>query len=402
MKYKDIYWKVIVLIPVSSLMLGALAWLKYGIDIPWFDDWRGYMDGNIHSLSPVYLFRAVNDTLAPVGFALDALAQRYLNGNSIAYQLISMLCVLGGIAWLQWVLLMRSLGDKLQASICFFFTIFMMQPDSYWGWENLAYHQALPLIFILTAIYLIIFSEYSLKFIGPLIFTSGIFAGFTYISGAVGVLVCSIVLIGLSVIFFQDKFENILIKKSLWFFSAGILSVLAQIYFALMKSVGTHAGIPLALPSEADFWFFYMGKIGRSLLLPPQWGWISFVITLAICFIALAIAIILLLRLKKKSEITLQEKRFSMIYISLGIVIAVYLAIVSAGRANYRPAEVIDFFEIYSYGFYRFHYFWVTLFWPWVMAGAIMLFRNKKFTYTNEFKWSMVFFWNFYFFYMCK
>ena len=44
MKYKDIYWKVIVLIPVSSLMLGALAWLKYGIDIPWFDDWRGYMD----------------------------------------------------------------------------------------------------------------------------------------------------------------------------------------------------------------------------------------------------------------------------------------------------------------------------------------------------------------------
>ncbi len=64
---------ILTLTPLVSLALGALAWLRYGIDMPWFDDWRGYVDGNIHSLNPDYLFRAVNDTLAPVGFALDAL-----------------------------------------------------------------------------------------------------------------------------------------------------------------------------------------------------------------------------------------------------------------------------------------------------------------------------------------
>ena len=112
-----------VFFPVLSLFLGGLAWLRYGIDIPWFDDWRGYMDGNIHSLSLDYLFRSVNDTLAPVGFALDALAQRYLGGNSIAYQFISMISVLGGLMWLQWRLLIQSLQDKLQASVCFLLVI---------------------------------------------------------------------------------------------------------------------------------------------------------------------------------------------------------------------------------------------------------------------------------------
>ena len=99
----------LIFFPVLSLVLRALAWLRYGIDIPWFDDWRGYVDGNIDSLAPAYLFRPVNDTLAPVGFALDALAQRYLDGNSIAYQLISMIVVLGGLMWLQWKLLIESL-----------------------------------------------------------------------------------------------------------------------------------------------------------------------------------------------------------------------------------------------------------------------------------------------------
>ena len=64
----------LIFFPVLSLVLRALAWLRYGIDIPWFDDWRGYVDGNIDSLAPAYLFRPVNDTLAPVGWKLHSVS----------------------------------------------------------------------------------------------------------------------------------------------------------------------------------------------------------------------------------------------------------------------------------------------------------------------------------------
>lgn len=370
--------------------MGGVAWLRFGIDMPWFDDWRGYLDGNIHSFDPDYLFRAINDTLAPVGFALDALAQRHLDGNSIAYQLISMFCVLGGLAWLQWKLLIRSLENTLQASMCFLFVVFMLQPDSYWGWENLAYHQALPLIFILASIFLVIFSEK--KFTVPTIFIAGIFAGFSYISGAVGVLVCSSSLLVLSILFFKCNAENKIMKKSLWFFSAGMISFFCQIYFSLIKNKGVHTGVSLALPTEADFWFFYLGKIARSLLLPQQWIKTSFLLTLLFSVIALVLAVILFLKGLRAPADQMQEKHVGMIYISLGAVIAVYLAMVSAGRANHRPLEIESLFDVYSYGFYRFHYFWVTLLWPWFVAGIIILIRNKKFTSNIIFQSIMVIF----------
>ena len=382
--------------------MAGIAWLRFGIDMPWFDDWRGYVDGNIHSLEINYLFRAINDTLAPVGFALDALAQRYLDGNSIAYQLISMFCVLGGLAWLQWKLLIRSLGSRLQASTCFLFVVFMLQPDSYWGWENLAYHQALPLVFILAAIFLIIFSEKSIKLIGPLIFAAGIFAGFTYISGAVGVLVCGSSLLALSILFFKGVTKNKIMTKSLWFFSAGILTVFCQIYFSLLKNRGVHTGASLALPNEADFWFFYLGKIGRSLLLPQQWVHTSFALTLFFSVVALVVAVILFLKELRSSEDQFQEKRIVMIFISLGAVIAVYLAMISAGRANHRPLEIENLFEVYSYGFHRFHYFWVTLIWPWLVAGIIVLLRNKKFFSNKLFQITIMIFGVFLFFFFMQ
>ena len=368
-----------VFFPVLSLFLGGLAWLRYGIDIPWFDDWRGYMDGNIHSLSLDYLFRSVNDTLAPVGFALDALAQRYLGGNSIAYQFISMISVLGGLMWLQWRLLIQSLQDKLQASVCFLLVIFMLQPDSYWGWENLAYHQALPLVFILMAINLIVFSEKSIKFIGPLIFILGVFAGFTYISGAVGVLVCSVTMMALSYYLFSGEKSINFRQKSLWFLAAGLTSSTPQIYFSIIKARGTHTGVPLALPNSLDFWFFYMGKIGRSLLLLQERSLFSFGVTVVVVVVSLVVGWILLKWARKNQSYSLRDKNLIIVYISLGVVIFVYLGMVSAGRANFRPENIKNPLDVYSYGFYRFHYFWATLFWPWLIAGLIFLAKEKIF-----------------------
>ncbi len=178
--------QVLVGLPVLSLALAALAWLRYGIDLPWFDDWRGYAAGTIDSLELDYLFQPMNDTMSPVGLALDALAQRFLDGNSVAYQFLSMVTVLGSLLVLQWKLLSRVMDSRLQVAVCFLFTILMLQPDSYWGLENLAYYQALPLVFILCAMLLMSGPVPGSGWRGPAAGLLGLLAGFAYISGAFG------------------------------------------------------------------------------------------------------------------------------------------------------------------------------------------------------------------------
>lgn len=108
-------------LPVLSLIISVLSWLRFGLDLPFVDDWRGYHSGRMHSLDFDYPFHPVNDTLTPVGFALDALAQRYLDGNSIAYQFLSMILVLGGLLLLQWKLLVMTLNDRFLVRLLFVF-----------------------------------------------------------------------------------------------------------------------------------------------------------------------------------------------------------------------------------------------------------------------------------------
>ena len=104
---------VLVGLPLLSLLLSAIAWLRFGFDLPFYDDWRGYFSGDIDSLEWTYLWHPLNDTLTPIGLALDALAQRLIDGNSIVYQLLSMVLVLGALLLLQWKLLRIALNDPL-------------------------------------------------------------------------------------------------------------------------------------------------------------------------------------------------------------------------------------------------------------------------------------------------
>src|SRR5690606_36271484 len=97
--------------------------VQYGIAIPFWDDWRAYHSGNLGDFSPGYLFTPANDTLYPVGRILDSAAQRWLDGHSIAYQLISLLVVQGALVALQWRLLVHCVTDRLWRALAFSFTL---------------------------------------------------------------------------------------------------------------------------------------------------------------------------------------------------------------------------------------------------------------------------------------
>jgi hypothetical protein len=364
-------------LPFLSLFLGVTAWLRYGIDMPWFDDWRGYADGTISSLDPRYLFRPINDTMAPVGFALDALAQRHLDGNSIAYQAVSMVAVLGGLLVLQWKLLSRALANRLWASVCFAFTIFMLQPDSYWGRENLAYHQALPLVFILSALWVMVCSEASRWWHGPALLCLGLAAGFTYISGAFGASTAGLTLLLVARTCYRGQARSRLTRNALWFSAAGLVAATLQYVLAVWPMRGTHAGIPMSLPHEAQFWAFFLGKLARSLLLHGLPGGLALTLTLLVCAAAATIAV-LLVRRAARVEGTEADRRLAAIFLTIAAVVFVYMLMVAAGRARFRPPEMVELMSIFAHAFTRFHFFWATLLWPWVIAGAIYLLAPRQ------------------------
>jgi hypothetical protein len=382
--------RVLVALPLLSLAMAAVAWLRYSIDIPWIDDWRGYAEGTIDSLAPAYLFRAMNDTMSPVGKALDALAQRSLDGNSIAYQFVSMVTVLGSLLILQWRLLQRSLGSTQLAGPCFVLTLLMLQPGSYWGLENLAYQQALPLVFILWALALLSRPGASTPWRGPAVALLALLAGFTYISGAFAALAAGLALLAVTGLCQTGANRREVARDAGWLVAASAVAIGVQFYFSVIQLRATSDRLPLALPGEPQFWAFYLGKLARSLLLPVHWPWTSLAMAALACVVAMACAVVLLRRASAPTG-TDEEKRLAAIYIPLLAVVAVYLMLVAAGRANLRPPETQGLLEIFALGFPRFHFFWATLIWPWVAATLIVLCSRARWFGRAGPQWAMAF-----------
>jgi hypothetical protein len=365
-----------VLPPILSLALNALAWLSYGIDLPYADDWRTYRDGTAYSLDPRVLFTPANDTLFAVGKTLDAVAMRYLAGNSVAYQFLSMVVVLGSLLYLQWRLLVRVLEDRVLAAASFTFTVFMLQPDSYWGMQNLAYHQALPLVCVLTTLLVITNTSTNIYIFAGQLLVVGFVSGLTYISGAFAVLTLAVILF----LFARSlSSENVQLERrscdvgAAVLFVPGVSCTFAQLWVILSVQKGEiSAKVPWAMPYEADFWAYMMGKFGRALLLPPNSPKTSLAVTAFVLLISVVITAVFALRLICGRLRTSQETRAAVVFISLHLIVFVYMALVAAGRAKLRPQTDQAFVDVFAFGFLRFHFFWATILWPWVVAALLL------------------------------
>lgn len=360
---------VLALLPVASLALAAFSWLRFGMDLPLWDDWRTYRNGTAGSLAPAYLFAPENDTLYPVGKALDALAFRFLDGNTVAYQLLSMLAVLGLLLALQWRLLRASLGDRLPAASAFVLTLFMLQPETYWGLQNLAFHQAIPLVCCLAALVVVLGARWQRGWSVAALVLLALLAGFSYISGAFAMLAVALVLL-LAAPFIQPAERAPLLRGGLALALPAAAATLAQIWVIAVVQRGTHlAEVPLALPTEPAFWAFLLGKIGRSLMLPVDRPWLSLAVTATVALLAAAVFGRQVHRLVRGAPKPLADVRPGLVYVALGAAVFAYLLIIAAGRTHLRPPEVETFVEFFGLGFRRFHFFWVTLLWPWLAAA---------------------------------
>lgn len=369
----------LIALPVISLLISVWSWLRFGVDIPVYDDWRQYNANDMGRLDLAYLLTPHNDTLYSFGLLLDSLAFRFLDGNTVAYQLLSLVAVLGGLLVLQWKLLSSCTNDKNVLAISFSFTLLMLQPDTYWGWQNLAYHQAVPLVCILGILALTLREKSAspASLLGVFLLAS--VSGLTYISGAFSVLALCLTFLTIGYLKRTPYTKN-LINVGLSILLPALVTTGAQLWVIVEIQHGTHrADAPMAFPWESDFWLFMLGKVGRSLMLPMSYPRFSLLVTslAAVLLIALvAIGFFKIIRNLDESK----HKPF-IIIISLSAIIFVYLLLISAGRTNLRPEEVTSPEEIFIYGFYRFHFFWVTLLWPWVALLCLKTLRTRHATY---------------------
>lgn len=357
---------LLVLLPIFSFALNLISWLRFGVDIPLLDDMRQYASGGVGRLDWLYIMSPANDTLYPVGIILDSLAFRFLDGNSIAYQASSIIAVLGGLLFLQWRLLTICTSSTATRALAFSLTLFMLQPDSYWGWQNMAFHQAVPLLFTLMNVYLVL-GKLHHKITSPLIFLFAIMSGFTYTSGAFANLA---LLVGLLILAWSSKksYPAKVRYSAIALVIPTIITVSAQLWVLIWVQHGTHRpDAPLAYPWELDFWYFLLGKIGRSLMISTQAPGLAMFLSALILIGAALIAIACIWEAKRQKPNT-RLWNVSVSYLCIFGVIFSYLLIISAGRANLRPETLALPTEIFTYGYGRFHFFWACVLWPWVVA----------------------------------
>jgi hypothetical protein len=358
-----------VALPLAMLAANLLAWLRWGTDLPFLDDWRAYYEGQALSLAPGHLFRAVNNTVAPLGIFLDVMAQRWLGGNPLPYQALSMLAVLGGLLWLQWRLLRWApRGPAWQVAALFVLTIFMLQSGSYWGEQNLAYHQALPLVVLLAAAW----CNFGARLPGATrllaVALLGLMAGLAYISGAVAALVMGACWMLLAWLTPQRQASALAARGrsgGAALAIAGLATTVMQV--ALTRRSGADpAGQAMRLvwPTDADFWLYAAGKLGRAsghgfASLGAEVIWVA----------ALALALLGAAALAWRGLRRGRARRVAWLLLPLMAAVLVYLALVSLGRAGLHGADVQSPAQVFRFAYLRFHHFWLTLLPPWVAAA---------------------------------
>lgn len=373
---KDLLRLALIALPVISLVISAWSWLRYGVDVPVYDDWRQYSANDMGRLDLRYLMTPHNDTLYTFGLMLDSLAFRFLDGNTVAYQFISMLSVLGGLLAFQWKLLSSCITNRTYLAVSFSFTLLMLQPDTYWGLQNLAYHQAVPLVCLLGILTITLREKLNSKISLASVFFLTLISGLTYISGAFSALALSFIFVFFGLMY-KTTYSKNLVSTGLVIALPSLATTMAQLWVIVGVQHGTHrADAPMAYPWESDFWYFMLGKIGRSLMLPMSHPKFSLIVTAVAVVLILALIFVGIFKLGSSASET--TKKAIIIFLSLSGVVFVYLLLISAGRTNLRPDNVSSATDIFIYGFYRFHFFWITLLWPWLVLLCLKALQNRK------------------------
>ena len=369
----------VMLIPVASLIAKAMALLIHMMNLPYYDDWREFVRGDAGSFDPRFLFQPANDTLYPVGKFLDGLFVTLLNSNVVVYQFLSMTIVLGSVLTLQHHLLRKSIGNGFIVTASFVSLVLMLQPGAYWGQQYIAYHQAIPLVCILAILALAIRQAAWWRLALMAVLT--LIAGFAYISGAFAVVaLASVFLLRFRIV--GRELRSGLLRAGFIVGAAGLVALAAQVWVIVVAQHGKihRPDAQWTMPTDVNFWLYALGKIGRALGLSAHYPLVSLIVTLTVVATGVLAVVYLLVRPRSVENgapdaggpLPGRQDLFVLILTSLIATIGTYLALIAAGRAGLRPDAIRAPLQIFAFGFIRFHFFWITVLTPWVLAAVLL------------------------------
>lgn len=366
------YMGIIMFVPVFIIFYYGIQWLRFGIDLPFYDDWRAFdfQEAGVFSLS--VLFKSSNDTIYAVGKFIDFLALQYSGYNVVLYQFLTLLLCLGGI-YLFIYLILRKFFEARVLCISLISAVLIFQQDSYWGAQAVAYQQALPILFILIAIYVVVLEEMVSWLRTAIIAFLGVLAGFSYISGAFAVVTIGAVSL-LVAYTSRSEVASRYWQASIGFLLAALVTLPLQLRVILVVQKGAiHDPTAVwAWPWGSDFWWFALGMIGRSVGVYGYGDKLWLYLPVAIAFFGIAVA--LLYSALKTVFLKNSSKRnvgSAYVYLCVACCIGVYMTMVAASRAKLGIPGEDSVYHKLVHGGSRFHYFWLTVLIPFLVANLV-------------------------------
>jgi hypothetical protein len=355
--------------------LQAVAWIRFGVDVPWRDDWRPYLEGRAGSLDVQYLFKPAAGTVYAVGKVMDSIVQRFLGGNVVIYQLLSMVILLGLLLLIHWALLRLATGDLVRTAVAFTFALTMLRAGTLWGLSSNAFQQGVPVCLVLAALLVVLRHPVLTRPYLLLIVVLGGLAGLTYVSGAFASLTAGIVLLLLTVRM-EGPDRTRLRSAGIALLVAGTLTTAIQVP-AILAGGGF-----LTWPWATAFWAYYFGLIGGSLALYTP-GVSDAVVAIAIVETAVACVLVggaflwSVHRMARGPVVAVEGSELAIMLAVLVPVVGVYFALVAGARASFQAPPNATAVQTFIMGLQGHHPFWGTLLGPWLAAWGITLLQRR-------------------------
>lgn len=347
---------------------------RYAIDLPYMDDWLGYAWGDAGSIRPSRLFAPGNDTLMPVGRFFDAVNVRLFAGDNVIYQILTFGIVAGGLLLLQYTLLKRYAPSTTALAVAGISLMLMLQPDTYWGAQSVAYHQALPLLALLGGLWIAV--AVSIRPAAKVLFIALIatLGGLAYVSGAFTALAVA----AFAALFWWRRGPGPLQAyraSSLGFGLGALISLPAQLWVLLVVQHGaTHRpDAPWSTPLAPQFWEFMVGIIGRAIGFGGSASGWTLAASLVLVAVLIGLFLLLLWPLARRADTAGDDAEFAFVFGALSAAVFLFLCMVAAGRASLAAPPESTVLGAFALGQARFYFFWVTILIPWVVLAIMRL-----------------------------
>lgn len=335
--------------------------------LPLWDDWRYVYPGRFSLIEgpPQWLGAAGNDTYFLTGQLVDWLALRVSGGSFLPIRLVA-LALLG--VFLVFAARFALMLPRRQALLALLALAFVLGADGYWTLQAIAYHQFLPVLFLMIAL-LVMQGQWQRP--EPPSATAlvavaacALLAGLAYISGALLFVVFAAgTAVALGGSLRGDGLRRHL--PLLVLFATALLATLVQVWLVTQAQgslLERNHATETVLPDDWRFWAFQIGLVARAFGLRATQP----VAEIGVYVLVLLAGLALLVRAWRSQG---SERRLAALAVGMVAAALVYSCVVATARSGFAGPEV-PWDQVVAMAKARFHFWWLAALLPVPLAMA--------------------------------